>query len=143
MAFYEFFGLFFDPKTGESFTKNDNDTFVITPFTFVPVYTNGMSVNPFQFATAETAQKLSDKLNTLLPEGWKTSIRENRFVGAPVVVRTEPERLIEITTAEGFKTSHNAGLIASSVIRIGWRTTVIQLIDEVAYAKRESSREED
>lgn len=135
MAFFEWFGLFFDPQSKQSYTK-DGDEYVITPFTFENALTNGFPVNPFNFATLETADKIIRRLKIEFPM-WNFSVSEVNFADFSGVKRNVPERMVLVVTENGARHLHNLGMLASSVIRVGWRTTLNQFIDEVRLAMKD------
>jgi hypothetical protein len=125
----EFFGLLYDPDTGELFNADGSKT----GFSFVKASeTQGFPVNPLQFASKETAEKIAARLAEFIEDVVKVQIIEVNLVSSPASNRPFPERIFNITTKTGKKTKHNAGLIASSIVRVGWKSAMKSLATEIA-----------
>ena len=125
----EIFGLFFDETSGKLFTQ-EGDNFIFTGFTFVQVINLATKekMNPLQFATRETADKLAARIPEFFPA--EVEVVEAPQAISPVSAYSFPELLLSIKTPETISV-HNAGLLASSIARIGWHTAMWQLKDEI------------
>lgn len=110
MAKRNIFGLIYDDKTGKVTDEDGNAPAIGADFTFE----NQEGVNPLQYATQKTAEKIISILKAELPKDIE--YQAERLVYEQSL--TIPP--INITLSRnGIKASFSAGLIANSLIRSG------------------------
>ena len=104
------FGLIYDDKTGKVTYYDGEAPAVGADFTFE----NQEGVNPLQYATQKTAEKLVEILKVELPKDIKYTIARLTYVQSLTIPP------ISITVERnGIKEQFSAGLIANSLIRSG------------------------
>ena len=110
MAKKNIFGLIYDDKTGKVTYDDGEAPAVGADFTFE----NQEGVNPLQYATQKTAEKLVEILKVELPKDIKYTIARLTYVQSLTIPP------ISITVERnGIKEQFSAGLIANSLIRSG------------------------
>ena len=110
MAKRNIFGLIYDDKTGKVTYEDGEVPTVGGDFTFE----NQENVNPLQYATQKTAEKIVEILKAELPKDFKYTI--SRLVYEQSLTIPPLNLTIE---RNGIKESFSPGLIANSLIRTG------------------------
>jgi hypothetical protein len=113
-------GLYFDPDTGKTYREDGTDT----TYTFERATWTGLFgwhfswpwLNPFGFATRETALRMLDFVRTVAPEKFAVTMDETNRITGPFT-RTV-ERQIVVSDGET-EESFSAGWLANSIIRNG------------------------
>lgn len=115
-----YYGIYFDPSTGRSYREDGTDT----GFTFEAARWTGPFglhltwpwLNPFSFATEETAKKILAWARAFAPRGITITLDDSQNIVGPFT-RTIERRLI--VSDGGKEEQYSAGMLANSIIRNG------------------------
>lgn len=115
-----YYGIYFDPATGKSYREDGSDT----GFTFEAARWSGPFglhlsfpwLNPFSFATEETARKILAWALAIAPKEITVTLDESQNILGPFT-RTLERRLI--VSDGGKQEQFSAGMLANSIIRNG------------------------